>query len=163
MDVVSALKVATERLGFEELKEKQIEALKAFADGKDVFVSLPTGYGKSLCYQILPFLYDALRGCAGRDETRTASIVVVVTPLVSIMKDQVSDLNNRQVSAIHILSSAVSEGQRGAIMQGEYSIVYISPEELLQHGRWRDMLHSEVYQKNLVGFVIDEAHCVKKW
>ena len=50
MDVESALRVATATLEYEELKDKQKEAIKAFASGKDVFVSLPTGYGKSLCY-----------------------------------------------------------------------------------------------------------------
>ena len=86
MDVESAL---TARLRYEELKDEQKEAVKAFANGKDVFVSLPTGYGKSLCYQILPVLFDALRGQPERQTV--SSIVVVVSPLTSIMKDQVSD------------------------------------------------------------------------
>ena len=92
MDVESALRVATAMLEYEELKDKQKEAIKAFPSRKDVFISLPTGYGKSLCYQILPVLFDALRG-----HQTPSSIIVVVTPLVSIMKDQVSDLDGRKL------------------------------------------------------------------
>lgn len=66
MDEESALKVAIKRLSFEELKDEQMEAIKAFVSGNDVFISLPTGYGKSLCYQILPITFDALNGHINR-------------------------------------------------------------------------------------------------
>ena len=125
--------------------------------GKDVFVALPTGYGKSLCYQILPILFDALRG----HPTQT-SIIVVVTPLTSIMKDQISSLESKQLSAVHV-TSAVGKSEENAILEGKYGVVYFSPEQLLRQSKWREMLRSEVYQKNLVAFVVDEAHCVKQW
>ena len=73
---------AVQRLGFADLRPQQMEAIKTFMQGKDVFVSLPTGYGKSLIYSVLPYAYDELRGCRG-------SIVIVVSPLLSLMKDQV--------------------------------------------------------------------------
>ena len=129
--------------------------IKSFASGKDVFVSLPTGYGKSLCYQILPILFDALRG----HQTPT-SIIVVVTPLISIMKEQVSKLDEKQLPAVHV-TSAMDESVEDDIFDGKYGVVYISPEQILRRVKWREMLQSEVYQKNLVGFVVDEAHCVK--
>ena len=154
MDVESALTITAARLGYAELKDKQKEAIKAFASGKDVFVSVPTGYGKSFCYQSLPVLFDALRG-----HRTVTSVVLVVSPLVSIMKDQVSDLNDKQLCAVDV-TSVMEEKVEEAILRGQYSIVYISPEQLLTQGKWREMLHSEVYQRNLVGFV---AHCVKKW
>ena len=67
MDVDLAIKTAAERLGFKKLKEKQIEAIKAFISGKDVFVSLPTGYGKSLIYGILPLVFNILEGLSHSD------------------------------------------------------------------------------------------------
>ena len=74
---------AVQRLGFADLRPQQMEqAIKTFMQGKDVFVTLPTGYGKSLIYSVLPYAYDELRGCRG-------SIVIVVSPLLSLMKDQV--------------------------------------------------------------------------
>ena len=157
MDVKSALKVAAARLGIEELKDKQKEAIMSFASGKDVFVALPTGYGKSLCYQVLPVLFDALRG-----HSTPTSVIIVVTPLTSIVKDQVSHLEDKQLPAVHV-TSAVGESTEDAILEGKYRVVYFSPEQLLCRSKWREMLQSEVYQKNLVAFVVDEAHCVKQW
>ena len=56
---------AVQRLGFADLRPQQMEAIKTFMQGKDVFISLPTGYGKSLKYSVLPYAYDELRGCRG--------------------------------------------------------------------------------------------------
>ena len=110
-----------------------------------------------MCYQILPILFDALRG----HQTPT-SIIVVVTPLISIMKEQVSKLDEKQLPAVHV-TSAMDESVEDDIFDGKYGVVYISPEQILRRVKWREMLQSEVYQKNLVGFVVDEAHCVKQW
>ena len=73
---------AVQRLGFADLRPQQMVAIKTFMQGKDVFVSLPTGYGKSLIYSVLLYAYDELRDCRG-------SIAIVVSPLLSLMKDQV--------------------------------------------------------------------------
>ena len=72
----------------------------SFASGKDVFIALPTGYGKSVCYQVLPVLFDALRG-----HLTPTSIIIVVTPLTSIVKDQVSHLEDKQLPAVHVTSA----------------------------------------------------------
>ena len=82
MDVDAALRVATTKLGYQELKDKQRDAILPFVNGKDLFVSLPTRYGKSLYYQILPVLFDAIRS-----HQAATAIIVVITPLVSIMKE----------------------------------------------------------------------------
>ena len=84
MDVESTLRAIGKSHGYVEIKEKQSDAILAFVSGKDVFVSLPTGYGKSFCFHYI--LFDILQS----HEART-SIAVVVTPLAAIMKDQVSD------------------------------------------------------------------------
>lgn len=62
MDIAQAIAECAQRLGLQELKDKQLEAVSKFVEGHDIFVSLPTGYGKSVIYEILPLVYDKLRG-----------------------------------------------------------------------------------------------------
>ena len=148
---VSMIEAAGRRLGFVDLKTKQKEAIVEFVSGKDVFVVLPTGYGKSVCYAIIPLIFDQLRG-------KTGSVVVIVSPLITLMKDQVESFKSKGLEA-----AFVGCGDEQGILDGKYQLVYISPEALFQKRVWRDMLQSDVYQNSLVGFIIDEAHCVKKW
>lgn len=82
-----ALKVVATRLGYPELKKEQREAVLSFVQGKDVFVSLPMGYGKSLCYGMIPLVVDEMKA-----HKEPSSIVLVVSPLISLMKDQVKHL-----------------------------------------------------------------------
>ena len=77
---------AARELGYPDLKPEQLKVVETFVKGRDVFAVLPTDYGKSLCYGCLPIVFDKLLGKGGDD----CSIVVVVTPLTAIMKDQVS-------------------------------------------------------------------------
>ena len=79
---VNVISASAKALGFGQLKTEQAAAISQFVSGKDVFVALPTGYGKSLCYCCLPYVYDRLRS------VEKQSIVVVVSPLVALMKDQ---------------------------------------------------------------------------
>ncbi len=76
---------AARELGYPIMKPEQLDVTIAFVEGRDVFTVLPTGYGKSLCYSILPYTFDTLA-----NKERGFSIIIVVTPLVVIMKDQVS-------------------------------------------------------------------------
>ena len=89
-DVSAAIEVAVRRLGYDS-PTTQKEAVTAFVKGNDVFVFLPTGGGKSLCYSCLPWVFDALRS-GGEVGSEHPSIVVVGSPLLSLMKDQVSML-----------------------------------------------------------------------
>ena len=73
------------QLGYTTVKDHQISVITSFVRGEDVFAVLPTGYGKSLCYALLPLVFDALA-----DHKAPSSIVIVVSPLLAIMKDQVS-------------------------------------------------------------------------
>ena len=94
--VSTALSDSLKLLGFKELRAKQEEGIRSFVKGTDVFVSLPTGSGKSLCYWVLPFIFNFLR-------KRTDSIVIVVSPLVALMKDQVNILEKFGVKAVYVI------------------------------------------------------------
>ncbi len=96
-DIQSAIFKASEKLGYAELCAKQEAAVKSFLKGQHVFVCLPTGSGKSLCYCLLPEAFDRLRRC---QELRAQSVVVVVSPLIALMKDQVRAMTERNVTAV---------------------------------------------------------------
>ena len=152
-----AIDYASNKLGYPSLKEQQRHALKFFAIGNDVFVCLPTGYGKRLCFLLLLWVFDRLRGVCG------ASIVLCVSPLMSWMIDQ-----RQKYRAMGMSVEIVGEAQDdvavvGLVEKGRYQLVYVSPESLIGGNTWREMLRNNVYQENLVAFVVDEAHCVKRW
>ena len=156
--IQEALCHATAELGFLELREQQKITVRHFLQGNDVFVCLPTGSGKSLCYCLLPKVFDTLRSCVS---AATKSIVVVISPLIALMKDQVRQMSQRNISAVYV--GDADEELETKICDGKFQLVYMSPEALLTNQMWRDMLLSPVYQANLVAFVVDEAHCVNKW
>lgn len=160
-DLQTCLDEAAASIGIRELKPEQREAIMAFAGGRDVFISLPTGYGKSICYGCLPALFTRLKGKA-EDGTGQGCVAVVVTPLVSIMKDQTREFNKRGVLSVYI-SGSMQQQDEDDLLQGLFSLVYISPELLLCCRKWREMLMSDIFKERMVGFVVDEAHCVKKW
>ena len=89
---------ALERVGCPAiaLKTEQRDCIKHLYEGKDVFLWLPTGFGKSLCYEVLPFVMDDKLG-------RHGSVVIVISPLVSLMVDQVQSLRQRSVNAAIII------------------------------------------------------------
>lgn len=155
-DVLSAIEAAARRLGY-QLRPKQQEAVVSFVSGRDVFVSLPTGSGKSLIYSVLPWTFDSLRKCS-----QAESIVLVVSPLIAIMKDQVASLTQKGITAMHIVEEMKEETVE-AVHEGRFQVLFFSPEILLTDEVWRDMLLTPTYTQNVVGFVVDEAHCVKKW
>ena len=94
--ITRALQVTVKEMGYSEMRSKQEEVVGHFLSGRDVFVSPPTGSGKSLCYSVLPRLFDRLRHVL-----TTRSIVVVVSPLVALMKEQVRSFDKKTVRAIY--------------------------------------------------------------
>lgn len=134
--------------GYDSFRSGQEEIATAIAHGKDACVVMPTGGGKSLCYQ-LP---------ASLAEGRTA---IVVSPLIALMQDQVSQLDEMGISAA-VLNSSQSSAQREAVrresQQGKFRLVYLSPESIAQEATlcWLKSLR-------LSFFVIDEAHCISEW
>ena len=123
---------------------------------------LPTGAGKSLCFVALPLVFDNLRKNFVQAQGNCTSIVVVVSPLVSLMKDQVHSYTKKGVWCAFI-GEDMNGAEIRAVLNGEYQVVYASPESFLTVPRWRDMLSTEVYANNLVAVAIDEAHCIDTW
>lgn len=155
MKIKAIIDEAAKAAGISLLKLEQEKAIQSFVQGCDVFVSLPTGYGKSLIYGLLPGIFNRLRG-------RDKSVVLVVSPLTALMNDQVASFTAKGIAAVHVCER-LSKQDKAAVQQGEYRIIFISPETLFASLEWRNLLCTDLYRQNLVAFVVDEAHCVKKW
>ena len=148
------------------LKEPQKNAMKALFNGEDVFLWLPTGFGKSICYEALPFLFDFKLGRTSSLESR--STVLVISPLVSLMTDQVTSLRSRGVSAA-ILSRR--EGVNKELLAtdsmlhipGKFSLLFSAPEAIIGSEKWRECLLQFPLNERIVALAVDEAHCVSKW
>ena len=144
-----------------KLKEEQRAAIKVILSGKDVFLWLPTGYGKSVCFELLPFLFDHKLGRIG---TRCCSLVLVLSPLIALMVNQVVNLRKIGIK-VAIMSGS---SQVGPTMQAnemdlkECSLLYSVPEAILGH-KWRDCIEMSEVSNRIVAIVVDEAHCVSKW
>jgi ATP-dependent DNA helicase RecQ len=133
--------------GFEQLRPQQTEAIDAALAGRDSLVVLPTGGGKSLCYQVPP----AVRG--GTD--------IVISPLISLMKDQVDGLTECGYPAAAIYTG-LDSGQRNEIQRdllaGKYRLLFVAPERAVTP--W---FFDIVKRLNVRRFAIDEAHCISHW
>src|SRR5262245_51974179 len=145
---LDALKnIIAKHWGFRTFRPLQEPAMRAVLDGRDSLVVLPTGGGKSLCYQA-PAVF--------RGDT-----TVVVSPLISLMKDQVDGLRACGVPAVQIDSSQ-SPGERFvselALREGELRLVFVSPERLVGSDFYRLLEQIQVRT-----FAIDEAHCISHW
>ena len=155
-ELEAIVKDCTRKLGYMDLKDEQLAAVTAFVEGNDVFVSLPTGYGKSLCYYCLPSVFDALN-C----QSEPWSVVIVVSPLTALMNDQIESLTRKNVTSV--VARGDDEYIKSGIVEGHYQIVFTSPEILLADKNWNDVFGSPSLGDRLVALVVDEAHCVKKW
>lgn len=133
--------------GYSDLRPLQREAIASVLRGRDSVVVLPTGGGKSLCFQAPALVLPGL--------------AVVVSPLISLMKDQVDALTDSGVAAARLDSSQAPDEQSdvvSAIRRGELKIVYVSPERLLMNGFARFLASQRVSL-----LAVDEAHCVSMW
>jgi superfamily II DNA helicase RecQ len=142
----------------ESFYEDQQVALKQFFQGKNIFFSAHTGYGKSLVFQAIPVIADFLD-----DNLLGTSVVLVILPLISLMKDQVKNCNEHLgISAVAIYSKQDEEILQN-IEDGVYSLVYTSPEALLANNRWRALTTSRSFRESCVAIAIDEGHCLVHW
>ncbi|XP_057308214.1 uncharacterized protein LOC130646094 [Hydractinia symbiolongicarpus] len=151
------------------LKPKQVQCFEALLKGRDVVAVLPTGYGKSLIFQLLPDVIP---------QKSTRNIVIVVCLLSSIIENQVQFLNSVGISAmsLHCNNSSTSSYESlfaemktheeikisKKVQEGDINLLFAHPEAILSE-QGRNLLKSTVYQDNVVGIVIDEAHCVEFW
>lgn len=162
-----AIHYAFTELGYSAATKDQERAIREFLQGRDVFVSLPTGEGKSLCFAALPYVFDCLKchlaSSCQQSVTKRSSIAVVVSPLTSLMKDQVAKFSERGLKCAFVAEEQTDPAVKSAVAAGHYQLVYLSPESLLCVLQWREMFRSAVYQRNLIAVVVDEAHCVEKW
>ncbi|MEA2164650.1 MAG: ATP-dependent helicase RecQ [Thermoanaerobaculia bacterium] len=133
--------------GYDSFRPLQQEAMLATLDRRDSLVVMPTGGGKSLCYQAPALLSE--------------HVTVVVSPLISLMKDQVDGLRECGVAAAQLNSSQRSDQQREIerdVLDGKIKLLFASPERLAM-GSFRDLLK----RANVRTFAIDEAHCISHW
>ena len=90
------------------------------------------------------------------------SIIVAVTPLIALMKDQVATFTTKGLSAAYV-SAKTDIKMRDMIYEGQFQLIFFGPEQLLGKRKWQVMLRNDIYQSYLVDFVVDEAHLVKPW
>ncbi|XP_063436992.1 ATP-dependent DNA helicase Q1-like [Mytilus trossulus] len=148
------------------LKTLQKECIQSVLEHKDVFGMLPTGYGKSLIYTVLPdffFIHQQLSIVSNITPVleRDTSIIIVISPLVSLMKDQEIAFNTMGIDCAY-LGDMDDKVKLKNIENGLVPILLMSPESLFS-GKWRNLLTNKVYQCHLSAIVIDEAHCVEEW
>ncbi len=133
--------------GYDSFREGQELLVDSVLQGRDVLGVMPTGAGKSICYQIPALLMPG--------------ITLVVSPLISLMKDQVSSLNQAGIHAAFLNSSLTAGQYRTALkytLEGRYKIIYVAPERLLT-----EEFLAISRQLNISMLSVDEAHCISQW
>lgn len=136
-------------------RKNQLEAITAAMQGRDVFVLMPTGGGKSLCFQ-LPAVCTS---------GKTKGVTVVISPLVALMKDQVDNLQAKGIDAF-LWNSETSYDEAMYSFKGHNTkptLLYVTPEKLRESNSLRNILSSLYRNNELSRFVIDEAHCISTW
>jgi ATP-dependent DNA helicase RecQ len=132
---------------FTEFRPFQEEAINAVLKGEDTFVLLPTGGGKSLCFQVPALIKDG--------------ICIVISPLIALMKEQVQTLQDKGIKAM-ALTSGISYAQLDTLLDnciyGNYKFLYLSPERLQQ-----ELVQERIKQMNVSLIAVDEAHCISQW
>ena len=140
-------KVLESVFGHKEFRDFQEESVDALLSGKDVLTILPTGGGKSLCYQLPALMMDG--------------VSIVISPLIALMQDQVRGLHENGIEA-GTINSDMSEQERQEVFdklrEGEIKLLYVAPERMVL-GSFIDFLRSV----KINFFVVDEAHCVSEW
>ena len=144
---VTPLQILKTYFGYDSFREGQTEIIDAILSGRDALAIMPTGAGKSLCYQVPALLLPG--------------ITLVVSPLISLMQDQVKSLNEAGIHAAYI-NSSLTEGQINKALsfaaRGVYKIIYVAPERLETASFLSFALHTPISM-----VTVDEAHCISQW
>ena len=146
-----AKQVLNDVFGYTSFKGEQQAIVEHVCAGGDALVLMPTGGGKSLCYQLPALLRDG--------------VAIVISPLIALMQDQVDALRQLGVKAAFLNSSQTPEDARvvnSLLVNGELQILYVAPERLMLSGFLAQLAEIEKYT-GLALFAIDEAHCVSEW
>ena len=149
MNMTRAKEILKHQFGYDSFRMNQEAAIETVLQKKDCVVLMPTGGGKSLCYQIPALMLDGL--------------TLVVSPLIALMKDQVDALKNNGVEAAFLNSTQSGQQQAEVfrlIREGKLKLLYVAPERLLQSG---DQFIDYLKTINISLFAIDEAHCISSW
>lgn len=143
----TALSVLKSVFGYQSFRKGQEEVINAALNGQDALVVMATGNGKSLCYQIPALCFDGL--------------TLVISPLISLMKDQVDQLQANGIEADFLNSSQTLEQQqqvRNKLISGQLKLLYVSPEKVMTNSFFQLISYSKV-----CFIAIDEAHCISQW
>ena len=144
MELLGALK---KHFGYDQFRPLQREIIEDALAGRDVFVLMPTGGGKSLCFQLPALMRDGL--------------TIVVSPLIALMKDQVDALQTSGIPATYLNSTLDREEAKArwrGLHRGQYRMLYVAPERLML-----DTFLERALNWNIAQFAIDEAHCISEW
>ncbi len=157
------------------LKPKQVICLEKIFWGEDILAVLPTRYGKSLIYQLLPLILsckkaleeDPTRGISISDVT---TVLLVISPLNSLISDQIHKL---LMAGLNVSQPATTNdnkefdvdkhGKKEELASGYYNILFAHPEAFISCKFGQELANSPGYQKNVCAIVIDEAHCILAW
>ncbi len=144
---MTSLEVLREYWGYDSFRPRQQEIVDAALDGRDVLAILPTGGGKSVCFQVPALMRDG--------------IAIVVTPLIALMKDQVQNLNDRGIKALCVnagMSRREVELTLNNAAYGDFKFLYVSPERL-----GTPLFRNYLQAMDVSFIVVDEAHCISQW
>ena len=144
---MTPVEILQEYWGYDSFRPKQEDIVLAALDGRDVLAILPTGGGKSVCFQVPALMRDG--------------IAVVVTPLIALMKDQVQNLNDRGIKALCVnagMGRREVELTLNNAAYGDFKFLYVSPERL-----GTQLFRNYLQEMNVSFIVVDEAHCISQW